>query len=155
MIVSVTDETTGMEIPADDPRAVELVRAVHGGDIDAIRRLLSEDPQLARAWITDSKGFRTPLHMVADWPGYFPNGPQIVRLLIQAGADPSFRHPTRCDETPLHWAASSDDVDVAAALIDGGADVEVPGGSIGTPLANAVGYGKLPRWETGPGWMSS
>ena len=141
MIVSVTDETTGMEIPADDPRAVELVLAVHGGDIDAIRRLLSEDPRLARAWITDSKGFRTPLHLVADWPGYFPNGPQIVRLLIQAGADPSFRHPTRCDETPLHWAASSDDVDVAAALIDGGADVEVPGGSIGTPLANAVGYG--------------
>jgi ankyrin repeat protein len=42
---------------------------------------------------------------------------------------------------PLHWAASSDDVDVAAALIDGGADLDVPGGSIGTPLANAVGYG--------------
>jgi ankyrin repeat protein len=41
----------------------------------------------------------------------------------------------------MHWAASSDDVDVAAALIDGGADIDVPGGSIGTPLANAVGYG--------------
>ena len=48
------------------------------------------------------------MHLVADWPGYFPNGPQIMRLLIQAGADPSFRHPIRCDETPLHWAASSD-----------------------------------------------
>jgi uncharacterized protein len=32
-------------------------------------------------------------------------------------------------------------VDVAEALIDGGADLEVPGGSIGTPLDNAVGYG--------------
>ena len=132
---------TPLEIPVDDTRAIELVVAVHGGDIDAIRRLLSDDPRLARAWIGDSKGLRTPLHMAADWPGYFPNGPQIVRLLIDAGADPSFRHPTRCDETPLHWAASSDDVDVAAALIDGGADIEVPGGSIGTPLANAVGYG--------------
>jgi uncharacterized protein len=141
MIVPVSDETPGMEIPADDPRAVELLLAVRGGNIETIRRLLADDPQLARAWIGDSKGFRTPLHMVADWPGYFPNGPQIVHLLIQAGADPSFRHPTRCDETPLHWAASSDDVDVAAALIDGGADVGVPGGSIGTPLANAVGYG--------------
>ena len=30
---------------------------------------------------------------------------------------------------------------MAAALIDGGADIDVPGGSIGTPLANAVGYG--------------
>jgi ankyrin repeat protein len=42
----------------------------------------------------------------------------------------------------LHWAASSDDVDVAEALIDGDADVEAPGGSIDdTPLDNAVGYG--------------
>jgi hypothetical protein len=43
-------------------------------------------------------------------------------------------------ETPLHYAASSDDLEVAEALIDGGADLEVPGGSIGTPLDNAVGY---------------
>jgi uncharacterized protein len=40
----------------------------------------------------------------------------------------------------LHYAASSDDLEVAEALIDGGADLEVPGGSIGTPLDNAVGY---------------
>jgi uncharacterized protein len=153
MIVPVVDETTGMEIPADDPRAVELTVAVHGGDIDTIQRPLAEDLQLARAWITDSKGLRTPLHLVADWPGYFPNGPPIVRLLIQAGEDPSFRHPTRCNETPLHWAASSDDADVAAALIDGGADIEVPGGSIGTPLSNAVGYGcwHVARLLTGRG----
>ena len=39
-------------------------------------------------------------------------------------------------ETPLRWAASSDDMDAAAALIDGGADIEVPNGSIGTPLDN-------------------
>jgi ankyrin repeat protein len=46
-------------------------------------------------------------------------------------------------ETPLHWAASSDDVEVARALIDGGADIEATGASIagGTPLDDAVGYG--------------
>ena len=46
-------------------------------------------------------------------------------------------------ETPLHWAASSDDVEVARALIDHGADIEAPGASIagGTPLDDAVGYG--------------
>jgi ankyrin repeat protein len=37
--------------------------------------------------------------------------------------------------------ASSDDVDVADVLLDGGADIEAADGSIGTPLANAVGYG--------------
>jgi hypothetical protein len=83
-MVSVSDETTAVQIPADGPRAVELLLAVLSGDIDTIRRLLTENPQLARAWIVDSKGFRTPLHMVTDWPGYFPRGPQIVRLLIQA-----------------------------------------------------------------------
>lgn len=63
-------------------------------------------------------------------------------MLIEAGADPSapttgISHP----ETPLHRAASSDDADVAEALINGGADIEAPGGSIGTPLHNAAGYG--------------
>jgi len=108
MIVSMSDETAGLEIAADDPRAVELVRAVHGGDVDTIRSFLAKDPRLARAGLVDPKGgLRTLLHLVADWPGYFPNGPQIVRLLIQAGADPSFHYPARCDETALHWAASS------------------------------------------------
>jgi ankyrin repeat protein len=41
----------------------------------------------------------------------------------------------------LHYAASSDDVDVAEALIEGEADLETPHGSIGTPLDNAIGYG--------------
>jgi ankyrin repeat protein len=80
---------------------------------------------------------------VADWPGYFPNGPAVVRRLLAAGADPNGgADGFGRQETPLHWAASSDDVDVAEALIDGGADIEAPGGSIpgGTPLDNAVGY---------------
>jgi ankyrin repeat protein len=70
-----------------------------------------------------------------------------VKLLIDAGADPSAlttgrdsETPGPGSETPLHYAASSDDVDVAAVLIDRGADLETPDGSIGTPLDNAVGY---------------
>jgi ankyrin repeat protein len=79
--------------------------------------------------------------LVAAWPGYFPNGPEVVEILIAAGADPNVRSAGKeFAETPLHWAASSDDVDVASALIDGGADVEAADGSIGTPLDNAIGY---------------
>jgi uncharacterized protein len=118
----------------------ELVMAVRGGDVDAVRRLLSESPDLARARFEARGGTRTALHLVTDWPGYFPNGPAIVKLLIDAGADPNAATTPAPPETPLHWAASSDDVDVAVALIDGGADLETPGGSIGTPLDNAVGY---------------
>jgi len=123
--------------PDDMATAAAVLSAIRGGDLEHLRRLLRERPEVA----TGRFQGRTALHVVTDWPGYFPNGPQIVHLLIRAGANPSFRHPTRCDETPLHWAASSDDADVATALIDGGADLDVPGGSIGTPLANAVGYG--------------
>jgi ankyrin repeat protein len=66
-----------------------------------------------------------------------------VRVLVAAGAEPNFIAEPG-DETPLHWAASSDDAHVALALIDAGADINVPHGSIGSPLANAVGYG---CWE--------
>jgi uncharacterized protein len=84
---------------------------------------------------------RTPLHVVTDWPGYFPSGPATVRILIDAGADPNADPGGDKPETPLHWAASTDDADVADALISAGAELETPGGSIGTPLDNAIGYG--------------
>jgi hypothetical protein len=119
-----------------------LVWAIHTGDVPTVRRLVAADPALAAAPLGGVHGTRTPLHVAADWPGYFPNGPEIVRILIAAAADPNAREPdVPGAESPLHWAASSDDVDVAEALIDGGADIELPDGSIGTPLDNAVGYG--------------
>lgn len=129
-----------MTVEEDAARAAALVAAIHSGDIDSVRRIVADAPQFASGPLGGPFKTRTALHVVSDWPGYFPNGPQIVRLLISAGADPNYRDPEPGSETPLHWAASSDDVDVAAALIDGGADIEVPDGSIGTPLDNAVGY---------------
>jgi ankyrin repeat protein len=47
-------------------------------------------------------------------------------------------------ERPLHWAASSDDVEVLDALVEGGADIEAPGSVIngGSPLADAVAFGQ-------------
>jgi hypothetical protein len=47
-------------------------------------------------------GWRTPLRVAADWPGYFPTGPAVVRLLIDAGADPSAPSADGPSETPLH-----------------------------------------------------
>jgi ankyrin repeat protein len=127
-----------MSEPAEVADAV--VATIHVGDLAGLRQLLADHPGLASAPLGGRYGTRTPMHVVADWPGYFPNGPETVRLLVEAGADPDPR-PGPGDETPLHWAASSDDAHVAAALIDAGADLNTPDGSIGTPLANAVGYG--------------
>jgi uncharacterized protein len=123
---------------SQDVTASAAVQAIRTGDHASLSGLLSEHPRLANERI---HGSRTPLLVAADWPGYFPNGPATVRLLIEAGADPNIDSGGDRPETPLHWTASSDDADVAAALIDGGADLERPGGSIGTPLDNAVGYG--------------
>lgn len=125
--------------------AQELVQAVHAGDVERLRALLGENPGLASARLVDDKGGSgTALHAATDWPGFFPRGPEVVALLIEAGADPSAHvEGSWHAETPLHWAASSDDVEVARALIDGGADIEAAGASIagGGPIDDAVGYG--------------
>jgi uncharacterized protein len=131
-----------LTLPHGDPLAVEVSRAIQGGDRDALKRLVSGRPELATVRMIGRKGgWRTPLHVATDWPGYFPGAPVSVALLLEAGADPNDDTGGDRPETPLHWAASSDDVDVAVALIDGGGALETPGGSIGTPLDNAIGYG--------------
>jgi uncharacterized protein len=140
---AVVEESSRWQLGKADPVEPALIQAIRTGDLTALRGLLAGQPGLAAAGIQIA-GSRTPLHLVSDWPGCFPNGPETVRMLVAAGADasaPGGGGPQ--DETPLHWAASSDDVEVAAALIDAGADIEAPGSSIagGSPLENAVGYG--------------
>jgi uncharacterized protein len=134
-----------LTLPHLDPLALELTFAIHGGDLATLRRLIAERPELASARMIGRKGpdggWRTPLHVTTDWPGYFPAAPEAAAVLLEAGADPNDNTGGDRPETPLHWAASTDDVDVATVLVDAGADLETAGGSIGTPLDNAIGYG--------------
>jgi ankyrin repeat protein len=129
----------------DDPLAVVVVAAIRGGDVQALRMQLAESPALATARIVDERGVaRSLLHLVADWPGHVPNGAQLVALLAAAGCDvnATVSHPTQFEssETPLHWAASCDDVAVLDALLDAGADIEAPGAIFtgGTAMSDAV-----------------
>jgi uncharacterized protein len=131
-------------VPADDPLAVAASAAVQAGDLDALERLLSNEPWLATARIGDWDGYRTLLHAATDWPGHFPNGPAVVNRLVAAGADVNAHSRfSSHSETPLHWAASSDDVAVLDALLDAGADIEATGAVLGggTALADACGFG--------------
>ena len=136
---------SALRLPKDEPLARRLLEAIHTGQIETVKGLVQAHPGLASARLVDEKGGSgTPLHAAADWPGFFPNGPDVVAVLIAAGADPSAAiEGSWHAETPLHWAASSDDVEVARALIEGGANIEAAGASIagGSPLDDPVGYG--------------
>lgn len=136
-----------------EPLAVAVTDAIHAGDVEALARLLDEHPGLATTRITrsgcdDERGpdaGRTLLHVATDWPGNFPNGPRTVDVLVAAGAEVNapYRGPDSA-ETPLHWAASSNDIAVLDALLDAGADIEAPGAVIGggPPLADATAFGQ-------------
>jgi ankyrin repeat protein len=154
----VADEQRAFEVPEPgvlaegDQIAFGLMRALKQGDAEQLTRLLAADPGLAVGWINSC----TPLHHFADAPGHRPNAAAVVNALAAAGANldahvrDSWHH-----ETPLHWAASNDDVALIDALIDAGADIEHPGSSIGggPPVQSALGYGQWAAvrrlWERG------
>jgi ankyrin repeat protein len=133
-----------MILTTTDPLAVALAEAIRTGDVVALGRLLDEHPGLATTRLGDEANSRALLHVATDWPGHYPNGAATVAALVAAGADVNARFAGPHRETPLHWAASSDDVEVLDALLDAGADIEAPGAVIGdgTPLGDACAFGQ-------------
>jgi ankyrin repeat protein len=115
----------------------ELVKA---GEVEGLRAALAADPGLASA---RPDGQRTLLHVLCDWPGGLPRRLETLAVLLEAGADVNARFGGE-GETPLMWAASSDDVDLIDALLDAGAEVDARGAVIGggTALDDAWAFGQ-------------
>jgi ketosteroid isomerase-like protein len=134
----------GLPVDADEALTVRVTEVIRSGDAAELERLLHENPGLAA---DSGDASRSWLHVATDWPGHVPQAGAKIAALVAAGADVDARFGgPQHDETPLHWAASSDDIDALDALLDAGADIEADGGVIGngTPIADAVAFG---QWE--------
>jgi hemoglobin len=154
------------------PSLLELMmRGANEALLDHVRRRLHDDPSLvgttyaggrtllhgaagkgclplvellldlgAAVGAADRSG-RTPLYGVANECRESSGGP-VVRALIRGGAAVDARDRVkRC--TPLHAAARRGTVVVAAALLDGGADLEARDTAGDTPLRRAVNCGQI------------
>jgi len=122
--------------------SAELFDAVKAVDIDAVRSLLAAGTDVNSR---DSEG-STPLMQAAHTGNL-----AMVSVLLAAGAEVN-----ACDErgwTALMKAAYNAELDrgfadVAQALVDAGADVEMPIGYGIRPLMLAAGYGETAVVET-------
>jgi ankyrin repeat protein len=130
----------------DDPLAQQVVLAIKQGSPEELQALLDRHPGLAAGRLVGGSPSvwdgRTLLHVVTDWPGHVPGAGAKVTALAAAGADVDAASSGGHSETPLHWAASADDVEALEALLDAGADIDAPGAVIGggTPLDDAVAF---------------
>jgi ankyrin repeat protein len=145
-----------------DP-AVRAAAAVRSGDVAALKAALESEPDLVNARLDGDDAGRTLLHVATDWPGHPPYVANTICVLAEAGADVDAPFHGEHAETPLHWAASSNDVAAIDALLDAGANIDAPGGSVGdgtgTPLFDATVFGQwaaarrlLERGASTGGW---
>lgn len=134
-----------MIIANTDPRAQDAENAIRTGDVASLNTLLKTYPELSSCYIGDATEARSLLHILADWPGNRPNSCETARTLITAGADVNASFIGKAhSETPLHWAASNNDVALIDTLLDHGADIDAEGGVIDrTALADARAFLQL------------
>jgi len=129
----------------------EAVDAVTRGDIVALTKVLGDTPGLASSRVVGQP--RTLLHYCTDWPGNHPSSSESIQCILDHKADVNATFENEWSlregegghrESPLHWAASNDDVSAIDVLVVGGADMSQQGGCIGngTALWDAAIFGQ-------------
>src|SRR5690349_3432880 len=110
-----------------------LHAAAIAGDVEWVELLL-------RLGANVNAGEHSPLYRVGN-ECHAPGGGLVVATLVRAGAAIDAREGAKLC-TALHMAARRGNVDVASALLDCGADIEVPDSIGDTPLRRAVNCSK-------------
>lgn len=121
----------------------ELHAACHDGDLQVIERLLRENPDAINQK-SEQLGW-TPLDRAV-----ICQHASTVALLLSRGADPNVLSGP--DDTPLHYAADGQSVEIVKELVNAGADVnwQTRGSSYAdgsTALHKAVGRLDTPMVE--------
>lgn len=96
----------------------QTVEAACSGDIETIQTLIQQDTRLVNIQSKEIKS--TPLHFAAH-RGYL----NIVKLLLDAGADVNAQEGNYSKSTPLHWAATGGHLEVVKLLVEHGAKLDI------------------------------
>jgi ankyrin repeat protein len=123
----------GEAIRAARSTPLDVFEAATVGDVDRLRTLLDEEPDLARARSVDDG---TALHFAA-----FFNQPEAAQLLLERGAEIEAVASTFGNVRPLHSAVAADNTETARALLAAGADANARQGGGFTPLHGAAQNG--------------
>ncbi len=119
---------------ASRDRQLDVFEAAGLGERHRLTELLDGSPDLVGA--TAEVGF-TPLHLAA----LFTNDEEVVRLLLERGADVNARANNAMAVTPLNAAAARQHGAVVRALLDGGAAVDAAQRDGYTALHSAAANG--------------
>lgn len=113
---------------------IDIYEASSLGDMENVLHLLEKDLSLINAFSID--GF-TPLGL-ASFFGHL----ELVKILIEKGADPNLASKNEFKVTPLHSACAISNYGIAELLIENGADVNAKQMQGITPLHSAAHNGQ-------------
>lgn len=116
-----------------------LYDAVIADDVDLIKAYLERGDDPNEMGRDGDRGWFAPLHSAAR-----TNRTDIMRLLIDAGADVNIRARASHRATPMHWAARTGAIEAVELLLNNGAEINALAGVNGdlTPMAAASNAGE-------------